>query len=301
MTVNGAQFEITSGAARAVVNEVGAAPRVLEIRGVPFLETYPEDHTPPMGCGAVLVPWPNRVRDGRWPYEGGTQQLALTEPARGNASHGLVRHLTWRVEERLADTITLAADVNVQPGWPVRLRTWVTYRVHADGLDVRHTVHNLGSKPVPFGVGAHPYPRAGHAATDSCTLQLAATTAVGLDEEKKVPVGAAEPVAGTDLDFARPRLLAGVELDTAFGGCEPGADGLVHHVLRGPDGGVELWADPVFRWVQVYTPGGFPDRGRAVAIEPMTCPPDALNSGVDLLTLAPGANWSAAWGIRATG
>ncbi|MCO1578286.1 aldose 1-epimerase family protein [Crossiella sp. SN42] len=301
MTVNGAQFEITDGPVRAVVNEVGAAPRILEIGGLPYLETYPEDHTPPMGCGAVLVPWPNRVLDGRWTYDGGVQQLALTEPARGNASHGLLRHTTWQPEIHYLDRITLGADVNVQPGWPVRLRATVAYRVQDGGLTVTHTVANRGHQPVPFGVGAHPYPRAGEAETDECTLELAATTAVDLDPERKVPVGDPVPVAGTDLDFRVARLLKGVELDTAFGGCLPAEDGLVHHVLRGPDGGVELWADPVFSWVQVYTPDGFPGRGRAVAIEPMTCPPNALNSGIDLITLAPGETWSGSWGIRAVG
>ncbi|MCK2238003.1 MULTISPECIES: aldose 1-epimerase family protein [unclassified Crossiella] len=301
MTVNGEQYEITDGPVRAVINEVGAAPRILEIGGLPYLETYPDEHTPPMGCGAVLVPWPNRVGGGRWTHAGQTQQLALTEPARGNASHGLLRYTSWQPEARSAAEITLGADVNVQPGWPVRLRATVTYRVHAEGLTVTHTVANRGHREIPFGVGAHPYPRAAAAATDDCTLELAATTAVELDPERKIPTGAPAPIAGTDLDFRTARPLRGVELDTAFGGCLPGADGLVHHVLRGPGGGVELWADPVFSWVQVYTPDGFPDRGRAVAIEPMTCPPDALNNGLDLITLEPGQTWSGSWGIRAVG
>ncbi len=113
-----------------------------------------------------------------------------------------------------------------------------------------------------------------------------------------VPSGPASPVEGTEFDFRGGRELAGVHLDTPFGGCEPSRDGLVHHSLVADSGGVEVWADPDFRWVQVYTPDSYPDRGRAVAIEPMTCPPDALNSGVDLIWVAPGESWGARWGIK---
>ncbi len=114
-----------------------------------------------------------------------------------------------------------------------------------------------------------------------------------------VPTGPARPVDGTEYDFRAGRPLAGVTLDTPFGGCEPGPDGLVHHTLTTADGsGVEVWAEPDFRWVQVYTPADFPGRGRAVAIEPMTCPPDALNSGTDLIWLKPGESWHGRWGLR---
>jgi aldose 1-epimerase len=293
----GAQFEITYGHARAVVTEIGASLRTYSVNGVDHVESYPDDTHPPMGSGAVLVPWPNRVRGGSWPFEGGTQQLELTEPDRGNAIHGFVRKLPWQVISHTGSLISLGIDVPAQQGWPVPLRVTISYALDAHGLTVTHGVTNVGDRPVPFGVGMHPYPRAGRSATDDCTLQLAATTSLPLSAETMTPDGPPVPLAGTDLDFTKPKALRGVELDHAFGGCEPGADGLVRHRLTGPDGGVEVWADPAFRWVQVYTPNDFLGRGRAVAIEPMTCPPDALNSGVDLITIAPGEAWSARWGL----
>ncbi|MBO0839278.1 MAG: aldose epimerase, partial [Sciscionella sp.] len=164
------------------------------------------------------------------------------------------------------------------------------------GLAVTHTVRNDGDAPVPFGVGTHPYPRAGNSATDECTLTLAASTTLPLDPQRMVPTSPAVDVPA-ELDFRAGKPLAGVELDTAFGGCLPGDDGLIKHWLTGPAGSVVLWAQPDFRWVQVFTPSNYPNRGRAVAIEPMTCPPDALNSGVDLITLAPGESWSGSWGL----
>ena len=186
----------------------------------------------------------------------------------------------------------------MQPGWPVPLRTTIEYALDERGLTVTHTMHNSGDQEVPFGVGTHPYPRAGAVDRDACQLQLAATTALPLSADRLLPTGPSVPVEGTDLDFRTPQPLAGRDLNNPLGGCQPAADGLIHHRLIGPSGGVELWADPDFRWVQVFTPPGFGDRGAgAVAIEPMTCPPDALNSGTDLIHLAPGQTWTGRWGF----
>ena len=298
----GEQYEITSGPARAVVTEIGAGLRVFEVGDTPYLETFPEDWHPPLGSGAVLVPWPNRVADGRWTWEGRPQQLTLTELDLHNAIHGLQRKLPWDVVRHEADKIELASDVAVQPGWPVPLHTTIEYALGERGLTVTHTVRNTGEQTVPFGLGTHPYPRAGAVDRDVCRLQLAATTALPLTSDRLLPAGPATPVDGTDLDFRIPQPLAGRNLNNPLGGCRPEADGLVHHRLLGPSGGVELWADPDFRWVQVFTPPEFGDRGAgAVAIEPMTCPPDALNSGVDLLWLEPGQTWTGRWGFTPLG
>ncbi|MGZ3141003.1 aldose 1-epimerase family protein [Lentzea chajnantorensis] len=284
--------------ATAVITTVGAGLRSFEVNGVPYVETFGPDEKPPMSAGAVLVPWPNRTAGACWTLDGEVQHLEVTEPARGNAIHGLVRRRPWSVLEHTGSLVTLETVIDPQPGWPAALRTTVSYALDDNGLTIAHHVTNVGELATPFGVGTHPYPRAGNASTDSCTLTLAATTVLPLDLERMVPSGPAVPVEGTSYDFRAGRPLAGVQLDTPFGGCEPGRDGLVRHSLAGDGWGVELWADPDFRWVQVYTPEAYPGRGRAVAVEPMTCPPDALNSGVDLIWVAPGESWGARWGVR---
>jgi aldose 1-epimerase len=297
MTVNGEQLEIVGGDARAVVNQVGACVRVLEVDDRPYTETYSADVAPPLGCGAVLVPWPNRVAGGRWEWNGEPQQLALTEPERGNAIHGLVRSVAWERVDQTPSSVTLGVGIDVQPGWPVTLHTTVRYALGDDGLQVTHTVTNIGRTAVPFGVGAHPYPRAGTAPTDECTLRLSAASVLPLDTARMVPAGDPVTVEGTDFDFRVPRSLRGIDLDTPFTACTP-VEGETTHELIGPDAGVQLWTEPAFGWVQVFTANGFPARGRAVAIEPMTCPPNALQTGVDLITLDAGDTWSASWGIR---
>jgi aldose 1-epimerase len=294
MLPTGQQFEITSGTARAVVTEVGAGLRAFTEDGRPYVETFPEDRRPPRGAGTVLVPWPNRTRAGKWTWDGRPQQLALSEPPAGNAIHGLLRYTLYRPDERTADAITLRAVIPVQPGWPVPLDTSVRYAVGQGGLTVTHTVRNVGTAAVPFGVGAHPYLRAGDSATDESELTLSAASSLPLDGG--LPTGPLEPVAG-DLDFRDGQPLAGRDLDHAFGDCVP-LEGLVRHRLTGPGGAVELWADPDFGFVQVFTPDDHPDRGRAVAVEPMTCPPDALNTGAGLIHLDPGEQWTGSWGVR---
>ncbi len=294
MPPTGEQFEIASGPVRAVVTEVGAGLRAFDVEGVPYVETFDIACRPPRGAGTVLLPWPNRTAGGRWSWDGVPQQLALSEAAAGNAIHGLLRHTLYRPGERSADAITLHAVIAPQPGWPVPLETSVRYAVDAAGLSVTHTVRNVGPEPVPFGIGAHPYLRAGDSDTDDSVLTLTAASTLPLDAG--LPAGPLTPVAG-DLDLRGGLALRGHVLDHAFGDCEV-EDGLVRHRLTGPGGSVELWAEPAFAWVQVFTPDDHPGRGRAVAVEPMTCPPDALNSGTGLITVAPGERWTGRWGLR---
>jgi aldose 1-epimerase len=291
--LTGEQLEITSGDARAVITEVGAGLRAFTFGGRPYVETFDPDSRPPLGAGTVLVPWPNRTAAGRWTWNEQPQQLSLSEPAVGNAIHGLLRHTYYRLGEQTPDAVTLHATVAAQPGWPVPLATSVRYAVGSDGLTVTHTVRNVGAKAVPFGVGAHPYLRAGASDTDDCELTLAASSMLPLRDG--LPTGPPRPEL--ELDFQTGRALRGLQLDHAFGDCAV-ADGRIRHRLTGPDGGVELWADPDFGWVQVFTPGEFPGRGRAVAVEPMTCPPDALNSGIGLITVEGGETWTGSWGLR---
>lgn len=297
----GAQFEITRGAARAVVTEVGAGLRAFEIGGVPYLETFDADAEPPKGAGQVLLPWPNRTKGATWVYQGEKQALEVTEPARGNAIHGLTRHQEWTLVEHAESSITLEVVVEKQAGWPVPLHARIRYEIAPRELTVTHEIRNEGEAPIGVGVGTHPYFRVGDVPTDELTLTLSATRVRPYADGEQWPFADERDVEGTEYDFSSGRLLTGVSLDTAFTGLAVAGDGRRHHVLAHGERGVDLWTDPDFRWVQAFTPDELTGRGRAIALEPMTCPADALNSGTDLIELVPGGSWRGSWGVKVHG
>lgn len=287
------------GEVRATVTELAAGLRELTVDGRTLVQSFGEDVVAPMGCGMVLVPWPNRVRDARWTLDGRTQQLDVTEAATGNASHGLLRNTGYHAGDRTDDAVSLLASVFPQHGYPFRLDTRVAYALDDDGLRVTHTIVNRSTGPAPVAVGAHPYLALGGVPTGDLTVTVAADTWFETDAQR-IPV-ASRPVEGTPYDLRAGARVGDLSIDVGFGPVQP-VDGSVRHRLTAPDGdAVELWADDDFRFVQVYTPKDFPGPDgpvQAIAIEPMTAPADALNSGTGLRWLEPEERWSLSWGIR---
>jgi aldose 1-epimerase len=292
-------LDTDGGPVTATVTELAASLRRLTVRGVELIQDYASDALPSQGSGIVLVPWPNRVRGGRWQLDGRPQQLDLTEPARGNATHGLLRNTGYRVTDRSDAAVTLSAPVFPQHGYPFRLDTSVRFELTPDGLDVTHGIVNAGTGRAPVGIGVHPYLRVGATPRRLLTVTVLADTVLELDDAQ-IPV-ADHPVDGTRFDLRDGLPLDGVTLDTPFTDLAV-VDGRVRHRLTAPDGSaVELAADPDFGFAQVFTSEIYEtDDGRvdAVAIEPMTCAPDALNSGRGLRWLDPGEQWVTGWGLR---
>jgi len=297
---SGEQWVIAHGGHEVTVVEVGGGLRAYRAGGVEILAGYGVDEQCRAGRGQVLLPWPNRLRDGRYVFDGKEYQLPLTEPTRGHASHGLVRWSPWSVVEQAPDEITVGYRLHPQPGWPGTLDVTVTYALSDAGLTVLTTATNIGDERVPFGCGAHPYIAIGDTPLGDVVLTVPAGEQVLVDD-RLIPTGTA-PVSEGGKDFREPRALGESTLDTAFTGVERGADGRwVAHVggLPGrPE--VSLWADSAYEWLQVFTGQGA-DQGaegtRGIAIEPMTCPADAFNSGAGLIVLEPGDQWSGTWGL----
>jgi aldose 1-epimerase len=300
----GEQYPISGGRYRAVVTEGGAILRRLEYDGRPLVDGFGEDEMPRKCHGQVLSPWPNRIRDGAYTFDGRPQQLALTEPALHNASHGLVRWAPWNLEEHTEHSVVLTHRVIAQTGYPWALDLHLVYDVSADGLTATLTATNLASSRAPYAAGAHPYLVVGDEGIDGLELTLPAATRL-LTDDRMLPAGR-EPVEGTDYDFRVARPLRSTVFDHAFTDLSRGPAGGVTVLLRDPASGrgVALWADHHHPWLQVYSlDDGTPTARRSLAVEPMTAPPDAFNSGDDLLVLAPsgedGDTVSIAWGIRA--
>jgi aldose 1-epimerase len=300
---SGEQYEITGGGYRAVVTECGAGLRLLEYDGQQLVAGYGLDVMAPSGSGQLLLPWPNRIEDGRYTFDGTEQQLALSEPSRSNASHGLTRWCSWTLEEQTEHSVSLVYRLMAQKGYPWTLDLHALYDLSADGLTVTVTATNLSASPAPFAQGAHPYLSVGGDGIDGWELTLPASDRVTVDS-RMIPSGR-EPVDETGYDFRRPRPLKDVTLDTAFTDLRREPDGRAEILLHNPaaDRAVALWMDAQHGWVQVYTGDDLGDRARrAVAIEPMTAPPNAFRTGEDLVVLAPagsdGDEHSSSWGIR---
>ena len=177
--------------------------------------------------------------------------------------------------------VTLSCAVRPQPGYEWQLDLQITYTLDGTGLTVTFIAVNTDSEPAPFGVGFHPYLTLGTATVDDLELTVPATAF--LDPGGPADPPSMTPVASTPRDFILPRRIGSLELDTAFGDLVYGGDGRAVSRLDDPDKGrwVELWVDEGYRYLMVYTADQVtrPERRRAaVAIEPMTCPPDALRS-----------------------
>lgn len=294
---SGEQHEIASHGYRAVVTESGGSLRALEYAGRPLVDGFAEDQMPFGGRGQQLVPWPNRLEDGRYTFEGRELQLPLSEPQRHNASHGLVRWASWRLTDAQPDEVSLEHRLMAQTGYPWVLDCGVRYALDGEGLTVTQWATNRSADPAPYACGQHPYLVAGAAPVDGWELTLPAGTRVLADPERKLPTGT-EAVDGTRHDFRGGRSIGDLALDDAFTDLERGPDGRAVVRLRG-EWTVELWTDEAHGWLQVYSgdDAGATAR-RSLAIEPMTAPANAFRSGAGLRRLAPGETVRSSWGLR---
>ncbi|MHA7210590.1 aldose 1-epimerase family protein [Arthrobacter sp. MDT1-65] len=291
---SGTNYTLRAGSATAVVASLAAALRSYEYGGVELTETWGDADIPAGGGGILLAPWPNRVADGRWTLHGEEQRLDITEPSKGNAIHGLLRNTGYRAVAIGDSRVVLDAEIFPQHGYPFHLVHRATYELTEKQLTVTQELSNLSADPAPFALGAHPYLKISDVPTEELTLTLLADEVFEADD-RSIPTGRAA-VSGQH-DLRDGRRIGDIRFDSAFTGLAL-VDGRHEHVLSAPDGRrVTLWADAAFAYAHVYISTIYPGVSRAVAIEPMTAPADAFNSGEGLQWLAPGASFSARWGI----
>ncbi len=258
-----------------------------------MLDGYAGDELCSSGRGQLLLPWPNRIADGRYEFDGETEQLPLDEPERGNAIHGLVRWAPWRVAARAPDSVTLEHLVHPRPGYPFALALRVRYSLDADGLSVSIDATNIGRGPCPYGAGAHPYLALDSGIVDDVTLQVPAEMVLEADE-RGIPVSTGS-VDGTAFDFRAPKRIGSLALDHSFTDLIRDDDGLARVRLSS---GTTLWADESYGFLMIFTGDGLPDvERRSLAVEPMTCAPNAFRSGEGLIRLEPGETHTGCWGI----
>jgi aldose 1-epimerase len=300
---SGTQVQLTHGNQRATVVEVGGALRSYVAGGRPLFDGYGLDERCSGARGQTLIPWPNRLRDGAYSFDGRDHQLALSEPARHNAIHGLVRWANWSVVEQDEHRVAMAYTLHPQSGWPFTLDLQIDYRLGSEGLSVRTTATNTGTSHCPYGAGAHPYLTLGTPTIDQLRLQAPGAHWLPTDE-RGIPMSL-EPVAGTNYDFRASRLIGTTVLDTSYTNLDRDEAGLAHIELveERTASTVRLWMDDTYQYLMLFTGDSLPDqlrRRRGLGVEPMTCAPNALQSGTGLRTLKPGETLASNWGISPT-
>jgi aldose 1-epimerase len=298
---SGEQFEITWGEQRAVVVEVGGGLRTYTVGDRAVLDGYDEAAICDGARCQTLVPWPNRVHDGKWNWRGADLQLALTEPEQHNAIHGLVRWMPWSVIERAASSITVGCTSHLQPGYPWTIEVRNVWSLGADGVAVETTIVNRSESIAPVAAGFHPYVRVGTSTIDDAVLTVPGDTRI-LTGEQQIPTGR-EPVAGTAYDFRSPRRIGDLAIDHTYTDLHRDDDGLARLRLAAPDRSeqVTVWVDGAYPYLELFTGDALPDpsrRRQGLGVEPMSVPPNALVTGESVVALEPGGSWRGHWGIN---
>jgi aldose 1-epimerase len=300
LSPTGVQVEVSGGGYAATITQVGATLRELRHRGRALVAGFDPAQPMPTFNGALLAPWPNRIADGSYEFDGTTYQLPISEPARNTALHGLVAWQAWDVRSAGPDRAELGTVLYPQRGYPFLLTLTARFTAADDGLRIDISARNDGASDAPYGISMHPWFLAPPEPLRDWTLTLPARQVLTVDD-RLLPTGS-QPTTGK-LDYTAGRLLGDTALDHTFTDLAF-VDGVATARLVSPEGaGIELSWGSQCRWLQVCTgdEAGPEVNRRAVAIEPMTCPPDAFRSGVGLIRLAPGQTNDVWWRITAVG
>lgn len=296
----GEQIAIAHGDQRVVVSEVGATLRTFVKGGVPVVEGFAADEYCRGGRGQVLFPWPNRLGEGTWEFRGRTGRPQIEDSEERTGHHGLVRWRAFSVDSFNQNRCVLSILLHPSPAYPFLASLEVAYHLGSLGLTVTSTITNRDEVPIPVGLGFHPYLAVTTPTIEGAELEVPADAYLTVDD-RKLPTGEILPVVGGLMDFRTSKSVSGHELDTTFTELRRDDSGLATTVVRDSGGGVvELSVDRNFPYVQVYTGDGL-ERGRrrtSIAVEPMTCPPEALRSGKDVVVLEPGQRWAGSFRVR---
>ena len=145
---SGEQFELAHADQRVVVVEVGGGLRTYSAGARDILDGYALNAPSTSGRGQVLAPWPNRLQDGCYEFDGRRHQLPLTQPEHHNAIHGLVRWASWTVAEREQHRVVMQHVIHHQPGYPFSLGSASSTRWGTAVCASRRRRRIVAAKPV---------------------------------------------------------------------------------------------------------------------------------------------------------
>lgn len=271
------------------------------ISGAPDYETLRK--TPILYGNPILFPFPNRIRDGVFEFQGKKVSLPLNEPERHNAIHGLVLNRPWEVVATGASdtegawvTLRFASRdfPEVEAAFPFPFEAYYTYRLQDGALVNQLTAKNTGDQPMPMGFGVHPWfpaPLSPKGRRSDCRVKAPVSGVWRLDE-RLLPTGEIVPPAPAR-DLAKDVPLAQEEYDDVYTGLNRHGPSEVVYTDPGTGVQIVIRSDSVFRELVIYAPL-FRD---IVCLEPYTCVTDAFNlqaKGIDagMIVLEPGQSWT---------
>ncbi|MCI9887147.1 aldose 1-epimerase family protein [Micrococcales bacterium 31B] len=289
----GTQYHLYGHGYSAIIVQQGAGVRSLEFEGRALIVGYAEDEPMPAYRGALVAPWPNRLADGKYSYQDVEYTVPITEPGRRTALHGLVCFENFECVQHSGTDVTLRRYLADPKGYPFDVYLTVTYSLKADGLHTTVAARNMGALDAPFGVCPHPYLVAGDSPLNEWVFSLPASRVL-YTTERLLPQELVSVFDDASFDFqpdanGAAREIGTKFLDHAYTGLNWEANGRTRASVWDPAHrtGTEMEWDRECRWVQVHTADtDDPSTTRlGLAVEPMTCPPDAFNSGEDLIIL----------------
>jgi aldose 1-epimerase len=269
----------------AAINTEGAALIGLSVDNFNLIEPNTRDG---LYAGKILAPWPNRTKDGKYTFNKKDYQLSVNEVSKNNSLHGLVANCHWDVIFQDQSKVTLQYLLNQPDIYPGKLELQVSYEIIEQGVEISVLSENVGDISAPYGVSIHTYLVAGALVKNNeLLLQLPSDQFLEVDAERLLPIKL-QPVTGSNFDFISLKKISNLFIDHAF---KYSSDYPRSILLLNAEGqGAEVIFDDQSNWIQIHTADRDlqGDSRMAVAIEPMTCPPDAFNSGIDLIVLEPG-------------
>lgn len=297
---SGSQFVLHDPHSRAtaIITEVGATLRAFDVNGRDVVVPFSMEELCPAGHGAILAPWPNRLADGRYQWDGASYQVPITEVERRTALHGLVQWQRWSLLSATPTSVELGLETVPVRGYPWQLNLIASYELTSTELTIQVDATNTSQTTAPYGIGFHPWLSPGAGSLDDAVLRLDATQWVRPDD-RLLPAEVTE--LPDRFDFREPRQVAQTDLDDAFLGVLRDAQGRSWIRLTGTDGlTAAVWMDESMDAWQVCSGdhiGALAYRRAGLAAEPMSCIADAFNTGDRLIRIEPEETVSVRWGL----
>ncbi|GAA3572207.1 aldose 1-epimerase [Snuella lapsa] len=264
---------------------LGASLQELTLDGHPLIKdlhplTYNNTY-----ASSVLFPFANRIKDGKYSFQGETYAFDINEEPLNNALHGLVYNKTFKlakqhVAHNAAEVILVYSETDPVEGFPFKYTIQLTYSLTKNGLDLRVSVKNEDTKPFPFTLGWHPYFLSDNLYKSSLSFDADKTLVF---DDRNITTGL------KDIEKSEVFCVEDKTLDDCF------VLNSNQFTFNTPKYRFEITSSSIENnFLQLYTP----PHKNTIAIEPTTGVSDSFNNGLGLQTLEPKQIYSISWILK---